>query len=153
MAITLKINVNRRNIVHRSRNADYTAPSQAFSSHRAAVYNAVQAPRKGDQAFMQGEQQTAPLHRFYPIVKRIVDGRCHIIFPQAIATWRSPRGYVENVAAAIVLAATDNRAAGRIYNCVSNRYSVNWNGRKRSGSRCIGVVNSFFCPQNARLPT
>lgn len=57
-----------------------------------------------------------PLHRFYPIVKRIVDGRRHIIFPEAIATWRSPRGYVENVAAAIVLAATDNRAAGRIYN-------------------------------------
>jgi nucleoside-diphosphate-sugar epimerase len=56
------------------------------------------------------------LHRFYPVVKRIVDGRDHIIFAEALAAWRSPRGYVENVAAAIALAATDDRAARRIYN-------------------------------------
>jgi nucleoside-diphosphate-sugar epimerase len=57
-----------------------------------------------------------PLRRFYPVVKRIVDGRRHIIFPEPLAAWRSPRGYVENVAAAIALAATDDRAARRIYN-------------------------------------
>jgi nucleoside-diphosphate-sugar epimerase len=56
------------------------------------------------------------LHRFYPIVKRIADGRSHIIFADTLAQWRSPRGYVENVAAAIALAATDSRAAGRVYN-------------------------------------
>ena len=32
------------------------------------------------------------------------------------AGWKCPRGYVENVAAAIVLAIEDERAAGRIYN-------------------------------------
>jgi len=57
-----------------------------------------------------------PLHRFYPVVKRIADGRQHIIFAETLAGWRSPRGYVENVAAAIALAATDDRAARRIYN-------------------------------------
>src|SRR5450755_3930074 len=57
-----------------------------------------------------------PLHRFYPVVKRIADRRRHIIFPEIMAAWRSPRGYVENVAAAIALAATDDRAARRIYN-------------------------------------
>jgi nucleoside-diphosphate-sugar epimerase len=57
-----------------------------------------------------------PLHRFYPMVKRIADGRDHIIFAEALAAWRSPRGYVENVAAAIALAATDDRAERRIYN-------------------------------------
>ncbi len=57
-----------------------------------------------------------PLHRFYPVVKRIADRRSHIIFGDAQAAWRSPRGYVANVAAAIALAATDSRAAGRIYN-------------------------------------
>jgi nucleoside-diphosphate-sugar epimerase len=57
-----------------------------------------------------------PLHRFYPVVKRMVDRRRHIIFPETLANWRSPRGYVENVAAAIALAATDERATGRIYN-------------------------------------
>jgi nucleoside-diphosphate-sugar epimerase len=56
------------------------------------------------------------LHRFYPVVKRIADGRRHIIVPEPIAGWRSPRGYVENVAAAIALAATDARAARRVYN-------------------------------------
>jgi nucleoside-diphosphate-sugar epimerase len=57
-----------------------------------------------------------PLHRFYPVVKRITDRRRHIIFADTLAAWRSPRGYVENVAAAIALAATDDRAARRIYN-------------------------------------
>src|SRR5215467_6154803 len=57
-----------------------------------------------------------PLHRFYPIVKRVADGRRRILFGDEQAAWRSPRGYVENVAAAIALAATDQRAAGRIYN-------------------------------------
>jgi nucleoside-diphosphate-sugar epimerase len=57
-----------------------------------------------------------PLHRFYPVVKRIADGRRHIILPETLAAWHSPRGYVENVAAAIALAATDDRAARRIYN-------------------------------------
>lgn len=56
------------------------------------------------------------LHRFYPVVKRVADNRRHIIFAEALATWRSPRGYVENVAAAIVLAAIDDRAAHCIYN-------------------------------------
>jgi nucleoside-diphosphate-sugar epimerase len=57
-----------------------------------------------------------PLHRFYPVVKRIADERSHIIIPRTLAAWRSPRGYAENVAAAIALAATDDRAMGRIYN-------------------------------------
>ena len=57
-----------------------------------------------------------PLHRFYPVVKRVADGRRHIIFPEALAAWHSPRGYVENVAAAIALAATDDRAAQRVFN-------------------------------------
>jgi len=57
-----------------------------------------------------------PLHRFYAVVKRVLDNRSHILFAETIAQWRSPRGYVENVAAAIALAATDDRAAGRIYN-------------------------------------
>jgi nucleoside-diphosphate-sugar epimerase len=56
------------------------------------------------------------LRRFCSVVKRIADRRRHIIFPDTLAAWRSPRGYVENVAAAIALAATDERAARRIYN-------------------------------------
>jgi len=36
--------------------------------------------------------------------------------PAGHAAWRWPRGYVENVAAAIACAVEDERAAGRIYN-------------------------------------
>src|ERR1700681_1451825 len=34
------------------------------------------------------------LHRFYPVVKRIADGRRHIIFAETLAAWHSPRGSV-----------------------------------------------------------
>jgi len=57
-----------------------------------------------------------PLHRFFPLLKRVADGRSSILLSDDFAAWRPPRGYVENVAHAIALAATSDRAAGRIYN-------------------------------------
>lgn len=56
------------------------------------------------------------LHRLHPILKRIDDGRPSVVFDEEMAQWRGPRGYVENVAVAIALAATSDRAAGGIYN-------------------------------------
>jgi nucleoside-diphosphate-sugar epimerase len=61
------------------------------------------------------------LRRFHPVLRRIDDGRRAILFEQGWAAWRSPRGYVENVAHALALAAIDEhaeRAAGRVYNVV-----------------------------------
>ena len=57
-----------------------------------------------------------PLHRFYPMVKRIDDGRTRMLLDESTAQWRGIRGYVGDVAWAVALAATDERAAGRIYN-------------------------------------
>jgi nucleoside-diphosphate-sugar epimerase len=57
-----------------------------------------------------------PLLRFFPLLKRIADGRSSILLPDDLAAWRGPRGYVENIAHAIAIAATSNQAAGRIYN-------------------------------------
>ena len=57
-----------------------------------------------------------PLHRFFPLLKRFADRRSSILFPDDFAAWRGPRGYVENVAHAIALAATSDQAAGRVYN-------------------------------------
>jgi nucleoside-diphosphate-sugar epimerase len=57
-----------------------------------------------------------PLHRLFPLLKRMDDRRPIIVLPESLARWRSPRGYVENVAAAIALAVTSERAAGRVYN-------------------------------------
>jgi nucleoside-diphosphate-sugar epimerase len=44
------------------------------------------------------------------------DGRPAVLLEETLAAWRWSRGYVENVADAIVLAVTDERAAGRVYN-------------------------------------
>jgi nucleoside-diphosphate-sugar epimerase len=57
-----------------------------------------------------------PLHRFQPMVKRMLDGRRRIIFSAAIADWRATKGYVEDVGAAIAAAALDAGADGRVYN-------------------------------------
>ena len=57
-----------------------------------------------------------PLHRLYSVVKRMLDGRPAILQEQTFAQWAPCRGYVENVAQAIVLAATKESAAGRIFN-------------------------------------
>lgn len=56
------------------------------------------------------------LHRFYPYLKRMDDGRPVILLEAEWADWRWSRGYVENVAQATLLAVTEKRAAGRIYN-------------------------------------
>jgi len=56
------------------------------------------------------------LRRFHPVLKRIDDGRRRILLEEGWAAWRSPRGYVDNVAAAIALAAVSGQAAGRVYN-------------------------------------
>jgi nucleoside-diphosphate-sugar epimerase len=55
-------------------------------------------------------------HRLFPYLKRMDEGRPAILLDEAYAGWRWSRGYVEDVAHAIALAVTDDRAAGRIYN-------------------------------------
>lgn len=57
-----------------------------------------------------------PVHRFFPLLKRISDGRSFVLLADDLAAWRGPRGYVENVAHAMAIAATSDRAAGQIYN-------------------------------------
>lgn len=57
-----------------------------------------------------------PLHRLFPLLKRMDDRRPAILLAEEFAAWRVPRSHVENVATAIALAATDDRAAGNVYN-------------------------------------
>ena len=57
-----------------------------------------------------------PKHRLYPYLKRMDDGRAAIVLEEALARWRWVRGYAANVAHAVFLAATEERAAGRVYN-------------------------------------
>ena len=55
-------------------------------------------------------------HRLYEYVRRMDDARPAILVDERLADWRWARGYVEDVAAAIALAASDERASGRVYN-------------------------------------
>jgi nucleoside-diphosphate-sugar epimerase len=55
-------------------------------------------------------------HRLYEHVRRMDDLRPAILIEERFANWRWARGYVEDVAGAIALAATDERASGRTYN-------------------------------------
>jgi nucleoside-diphosphate-sugar epimerase len=57
-----------------------------------------------------------PYHRLAPYQKRMDDGRPSIVIDEAMARWKCPRGYVEDVAAAITTAVLDERATGRTYN-------------------------------------
>ena len=55
-------------------------------------------------------------HRILPYLKRMDDDRPAILLEEGQASWRWTRGFAVDVGAAIVRAATDERAAGRTYN-------------------------------------
>lgn len=55
-------------------------------------------------------------HRVFSYLKRMDDGRRVIVLPENVEAWPWTRGYVENIADAVALAVTDERAAGRVYN-------------------------------------
>jgi nucleoside-diphosphate-sugar epimerase len=98
-----------------------------------------------------------PLHRFWPVIKRVADGRTVIPIPESIAQWRGPRGYVENVAAAIARAVVDERAAGRIYNIAEpdNFSELEWT-RRIADAACfkgeIRVLSDDRAPEHLKPP-
>jgi nucleoside-diphosphate-sugar epimerase len=55
-------------------------------------------------------------HRLFPYLKRMDERRPGVVLSQGQSTWRTTRGYVENVAAAIAAATLEPRAAGRVFN-------------------------------------
>jgi nucleoside-diphosphate-sugar epimerase len=57
-----------------------------------------------------------PHRRLRPYIKRMEDRRPAILLEKNQAAWRWTHGYVEDVAQAIALAVTDERAAGKVYN-------------------------------------
>jgi len=98
-----------------------------------------------------------PLRRFHGMLKRMDDRRPAILFEQSFAAWRSPRGFVENVAAAIALAATNDRAAGQIYN-VAEAESFTELEWAQMIARSVGWTGEFVMrpadqvPEHLRLP-
>lgn len=92
-----------------------------------------------------------PVHRFHPVLKRMDDGRRQIIFADDDAAMRTPRGYVQDVAAAIALAATLPQAAGRIYNvCETESFSeLDWAKKIATAANWSG---EFVILPHARTP-
>jgi len=98
-----------------------------------------------------------PLHRLFPLVRRMDDGRRAIIMSTPQAAWRSPRGFVGNVAAAIALAATSDKAADRIYNVAEQpSYSeLEWATRVAAATGWNGafvILPTDGMPAHLRMP-
>ena len=98
-----------------------------------------------------------PQHRFFEFLKRMNDNRPVILLEEGRAQWRWTRGYVENIAAAIALAATDDRAAGHIYN-VGEREAfpeLEWLeriGRMASWTGSIKLISKPALPEHLAAP-
>jgi len=91
-----------------------------------------------------------PLHRLYPIVKRVDDGRRTIIVPRASAEWRGTRGYVGNVAAAVAAAVVSPHAANRTYNIGEPAVpEIEWT---RQVARAAGHTGSVVVVPDDRVP-
>jgi nucleoside-diphosphate-sugar epimerase len=90
-------------------------------------------------------------HRLFPYLKRMDDGRPAILLSEGISSWRWTLGYVEDVAAAIVLVTVDGRAAGRTYN-VGESDPLPWAERVREIGRAAGWSGEIVAVSRRRLP-
>jgi nucleoside-diphosphate-sugar epimerase len=93
-----------------------------------------------------------PLHRFHPIVKRIIDGRRVIPFSADMAQWRATKGYVDDVATAIAAAVVADHATGRIYNVgeADTLTELEW---ARQVAQTLHWDGEFTLMPDDRLPT
>ncbi len=92
-----------------------------------------------------------PQHRLFLELKRMDDGRLAILLEEGVAHWRWTRGYVENVAAAIALAVSDGRAAGRVYN-VGEPDAPTYADWLRAVGRAAGWQGDVIVVPDGRLP-
>lgn len=90
-------------------------------------------------------------HRLFPYLKRMDDHRPVILLNESMARWHWTRSYVENVAAAIVLAATGERARGRIYN-VGEPHTATIAEWVQEIGRKVGWQGQIIAVPDERLP-
>jgi nucleoside-diphosphate-sugar epimerase len=90
-------------------------------------------------------------HRLLPYLKRMDDGRPHILLAEEWASLRTPRGYVGDVAEAIALSVILERAAGRTYNV---GYRANYSEEEWIGllAQVVGWRGSVITVPKAALP-
>ena len=90
-------------------------------------------------------------HRLFEYLKRMDDRRSAILLSDVRANWRWSRGFVENVAAAIALAATDKRASGRTYN-VGDSVVCSEAQWCRGVGRAAGWIGKILAVPEEQLP-
>lgn len=93
-----------------------------------------------------------PQHRLFKYLKRMDDGRPAILLDEALAKWQWSRGYVEDVAHAIVLAVMDDRAARRTYN-VADTVAFTEAEWVRQIGNVQGWQGEVIAAPSAQLPT
>lgn len=101
------------------READ-TAPDQFFYNYEKILVEqaALSAPDTLPGTVMRLPMVYGPgdyQHRLYPYLRRMDEGRPFILLASEQAEHRLPRGYVEDIGAAIARCITDDRATGRTY--------------------------------------
>ncbi len=91
------------------------------------------------------------VHRLFSFIKRMDDRRPFILLSEGAANWYWARGYVEDMAHAIVLAVTGEQAAGRIYNVA---YAKTFNGLEwvQQIARIVGWTGEVIVLSNDKLP-
>jgi nucleoside-diphosphate-sugar epimerase len=90
--------------------------------------------------------------RFYPLWKRMVDGRTAILMSVGSAAHRASRTHVDNAAHAVVVAATDDRARGRIYN-VGDEHAMTWIDWARLVASHLRWTGEFVVAPSGQMPT
>lgn len=89
-------------------------------------------------------------HRLHAHLKPMLDGRDTIVMQRESARWRSTYGFVDNVADAIALACTDERAVGRTYNVADAALSTLQQARVVAG--VLGWTGDFVPIPLADVP-
>lgn len=92
-----------------------------------------------------------PLHRFRQHIQQMDSAVPEIVIDESMAAWKGCWGYIENVAAAIVLATTDDRARGRTYN-VADRGVPDYHGLLSELARITGFSGRITPLPADRLP-
>jgi nucleoside-diphosphate-sugar epimerase len=85
-------------------------------------------------------------------VRRMIDKRSAIVLDARLARFRLSRGYVENIAAAVVAATADDRSAGMTYNVAELEAlsEIEW---VRSVGRAFGWDGDVIAAEPTVLPT
>jgi nucleoside-diphosphate-sugar epimerase len=90
-------------------------------------------------------------HRLFEYLKRMDDGRPAILLEEGQAEWRWTKGYAESLALAVVLAVTEDRAVGRIYN-VGERETLTWADWVRAIGHAAGWDGEVVVVSRDHLP-